>query len=134
ALTPYLRAVFTDYDLAANIEQGVLLNGRVQALDFSSTLYEAGVRASWQVSEAGKLQAGLAYESEDDAERTVGVLLNDIDLSTARIGGNEDGLLRAQLGYEAQIRDRLSVALTAAGRSGDGTESLQARLQVRLGF
>ena len=60
--------------------------------------------------------------------------MNDIDLSTARIGGNEDGLLRAQLGYEAQIRDRLSVALTAAGRSGDGTESLQARLQVRLGF
>lgn len=133
-LTPYLRAVFTDYDFSANIERGVLLNGQVQALDFSSTLYEAGVRASWQVSEAGMIQAGLAYESEDDAERTVGVLLNDIDLSTARIGGDEDGLLRAQLGYEAQIRDRLSIALTAAGRSGDGTESLQARLQVRLGF
>ena len=27
-----------------------------------------------------------------------------------------------------------SIALTAAGRTGDGTESLQARLQVRLGF
>ena len=134
ALTPYLRGVFTDYDLAANLEQGALLNGRYQETDFSSTLYEAGVRAAWQVSEDGVLQAGLAYESEDDAERTLGVLLNDVDLSTARIGGDEDGLLRAQLGYEAQIRDRISVALTAAGRSGDGTESLQARLQVRMGF
>jgi len=133
-LTPYLRGVFTDYDLGANFEQGVLLAGRYQETDFSSTLYELGVRADWQVSEAGVLQAGLAYESEDDAERTLGVLLNDVDLSTAQVGGNEDGLIRAQLGYEAQIRDRLSVALTAAGRSGDGTESLQARLQVRMGF
>ena len=62
------------------------------------------------------------------------MLLNDVDLSTAQAGGNEDGVLRAQLGYVAEIRDRLSIALTAAGRTGDGTESLQARLQVRLGF
>ncbi|HBU63393.1 MAG: hypothetical protein CMH91_00275 [Oceanicaulis sp.] len=133
-LTPYLRGVFTDYELGTNIEQGVLLAGRYQETDFSSTLYEAGLRAEWQVSDAGQLTAGLAYESEDDAERTLGVLLNDVDLSTAQAGGNEDGVLRAQLGYVAEIRDRLSIALTAAGRTGDGTESLQARLQVRLGF
>lgn len=133
-VTPYVRSVFTDYDLGANVEKGVLLNGRYQATDFSSTLYEAGVRAEWQVSAAGLVHARLAYESEDDAERTLGVLLNDVDLSTAQVGGDEDGALRARLGYEAEVSDRLSVALSASGRTGDGTESLQARLQVRLGF
>lgn len=134
ALTPYLRGVFNSFDGDPYTERGVLLAGRAEAFDFDSTLLEAGIRGDWHLSYTQRLGAMLAYQAEDDAERNLGLLLNDIDLSQAQIEAADDSLLRARLGYAFALKDNLEIGLQAGGRFGDATTNYDLQLTARKAF
>lgn len=133
-LTPYIRAVLTEYEFGAFRESGPLLAGVADAMSFESTLYELGARAHWALSDTRRLDLLVGYEAEDDAARTVALLLNDVDLSTAQLEAADDGLFRVAGGYEAAITERLSVSANAGGRFGDATQTLQATFDLRWRF
>jgi len=133
-LTPYLRGVITNFDSNPFIESGPLLAGRSEAIDFDSTLIEAGFRGHWQLSEAQSLSLGLAYQTEDDGERSLGLLLNDIDLSQAVIEAADDSLVRARFRYAFAIKESLHLGLDAGGDFGDATTAYDFRLTATKAF
>ncbi|MBO6878561.1 MAG: autotransporter domain-containing protein [Maricaulis sp.] len=130
-LTPFIAIATADYEMATTSEIGPLFAGHINATSFTSTTVSFGAQLDWDASERVGFNFSAERVEETEGDRTVSLLLNDVDLSSAAISVADESWTEVSAGLDAQLTERLGLAVEVGGQFGDNTDNSYAQLMLR---
>jgi outer membrane autotransporter protein len=130
-LTPFIAIATADYEMATTSEIGPLFAGHINVTSFTSTTVSFGAHLDWDASERVGFNFSAERVEETEGDRTVSLLLNDVDLSSAAISVADESWTEVSAGLDAQLTERLGLAVEVGGQFGDNTDNSYAQLMLR---